>query len=71
LLALVAGQDVEPDPDRPEGAWRIVRGVASERVVSTVDPESRHMHKSRSVYRDGFKAHVAIEPDTGSSPAAT
>jgi len=23
------------------------------------------MHKSRSVYRDGYKAHVAIEPDTG------
>lgn len=65
LLALVAGQDVEPDPDRGEGAWRIARGVASERVVSTVDPESRHMHKSRSVYRDGFKAHVAVEPDTG------
>jgi IS5 family transposase len=65
LLALVAGQDVEPDPDRGEGAWRIVRGVASERVVSTVDPESRHMHKSRSSYRDGFKAHVVIEPDTG------
>ena len=65
LLALVAGQDVEPDPDRGEGAWRIARGVASERVVSTVDPEARHMHKSRSVYRDGFKAHVAIEPDTG------
>jgi hypothetical protein len=65
LLALVAGQDVEPDPERGEGAWRIARGVASERVVSTVDPESRHMHKSRSVYRDGFKAHVAVEPDTG------
>jgi IS5 family transposase len=65
LLALVAGQDVEPDPDRGEGAWRIMRGVASERVISTVDPESRHMHKSRSVYRDGFKAHVAIEPATG------
>lgn len=23
------------------------------------------MHKSRSSYRDGFKAHVAVEPDTG------
>jgi len=65
LLALVAGQDVEPDPERGEGAWRIARGVASERVVSTVDPESRHMHKSRSSYRDGYKAHVAVEPDTG------
>jgi IS5 family transposase len=65
LLALVAGQDVEPDPDRGEGAWRIARAVASERVISTVDPESRHMHKSRSSYRDGYKAHVAVEPDTG------
>lgn len=65
LLALVAGQDVEPDPDRGDGAWRIARGVASERVISTVDPESRHMHKSRSSYRDGYKAHVAVEPDTG------
>lgn len=47
------------------GAWRIARDVASERVISTVDPESRHMHKSRSSYRDGYKAHVAVEPDTG------
>ena len=23
------------------------------------------MHKSRSEYRDGYKAHIAIEPDTG------
>jgi IS5 family transposase len=65
LLALVAGQDVEPDPDRGEGTWRIARKVAKDRVISTVDPETRHMHKSRSVYRDGFKAHVAVEPDTG------
>ena len=65
LLALVAGQDVEPDPDGGEGAWRIERSVAKHRVISTVDPETRHMHKSRSVYRDGYKAHVAVEPDTG------
>lgn len=65
LLALVAGQDVEPDPDGGDGAWRIVEGVAKDRVISTVDPETRHMHKSRSNYRDGYKAHVAVEPDTG------
>ena len=65
LLALVAGQDVEPDPDRGDGAWRIARAVAKDRVISTVDPETRHMHKSRSNYRDGYKAHVAVEPDTG------
>lgn len=65
LLALVAGQDVEPDPDSGPGAWRIARRVAPDRVISVVDPESRHMHKSRSVYRDGYKAHVAAEPEVG------
>jgi IS5 family transposase len=62
LLALVAGQDVEQGDD---GAWRIARKVAPDRVISTVDPEARHMHKSRSEYRDGYKAHIAIEPETG------
>jgi IS5 family transposase len=63
LLALVAGQDVEPGDE--QGTWRIERGVAKHRIISTVDPESRHMHKSRSSYRDGYKAHIAVEPDTG------
>jgi IS5 family transposase len=63
LLALIAGQDVEPGDD--EGTWRIAQRVAPDRVISVVDPESRHMHKSRSEYRDGYKAHVAVEPDTG------
>jgi len=69
LLALVAGQDVEPGDS--EGTWRIARRVAQDRVISTVDPEARHMHKSRSEYRDGYKAHVAIEPETGIITAAT
>ena len=60
MLALVAGQDVE-EGDEP-GSWRIARKVTYERVFSTVYPETRHMHKSRSEYRDGFKAHLAIEP---------
>ena len=63
LLALVAGQDVEPGDE--EGTWRIARRVAKDRVISTVDPETRHMHKSRSAYRDGYKAHIAVEPETG------
>ncbi len=63
LLALVAGQDVEPGDT--EGTWRIARRTAPDRVISTVDPDARHMHKSRSQYRDGYKAHVAVEPDTG------
>ncbi len=68
LLALVAGQDVEPGDD--PGTWRIAQKVAPDRVISTVDPEARHMHKSSSSYRDGYKAHVAVEPDTGIITAA-
>jgi IS5 family transposase len=63
LLALVAGQDVEPGDT--DGTWRIIPATMPGRIVSTVDPESRHIHKSVSVYRDGYKAHVAVEPDTG------
>lgn len=71
LLALVAGQDVEPDPDGPDGTWRIAEGTVKDRVISTVDPESRHMHKSNSNYRDGYKAHIVAEPDTGIITACT
>ena len=69
LLALVAGQDVEPGDG--EGTWRIVDGTARDRVISTVDPEARHMHKSVSQYRDGYKAHIAVEPETGIITAST
>ena len=69
LLALVAGQDVEPG-EKP-GSWRIARAVARDRVVSVVDPESRHAHKSRASYRDGYKAHIAGEPETGLITANT
>jgi Transposase DDE domain/Transposase domain (DUF772) len=67
LLALVAGQDVEPaeDSDGTDGRWRIARKVAPDRVISTVDPEARHTRKSKSKRRDGFRGHVAAEPETG------
>lgn len=63
LLALIAGQDVEPG-DEP-GSWRIAQRTAPDRVVSVVDPESRHVHKTVSDYRDGYKGHIAVEPETG------
>jgi Transposase DDE domain/Transposase domain (DUF772) len=63
LLALVAGQDVEPS-DRP-GSWRIARRVAKDRVISTVDPEARHARKTSAQRRDGYKGHIAAEPETG------
>jgi transposase len=67
LLALVAGQDVEPaeGSDGTDGRWRIARKVAADRVISTVDPQARHVHKTVHHRQDGYKAHVAIEPDTG------
>jgi transposase len=67
LLALVAGQDVEPveGSDGTDGRWRIARRVAPDRVISTVDPDARHAHKTVHRRQDGFKAHLAIEPDTG------
>lgn len=67
LLALIAGQDVEPveGSDGTDGRWRIARQVASDRVISTVDEQSRHVHKSVQRRQDGYKAHIAVEPDTG------
>ena len=66
LLALVAGQDVEwIDDGTGGGVWRIARKVAYDRVISTVDTEARHAHKTRSRRQDGFKAHLVVEPDTG------
>jgi DDE family transposase len=60
LLALVAGQDVEPDED---GVFRIMRRVARDRVISTVDTQARHGHKSRARTFDGYKTHLGVDPD--------
>src|SRR6266478_5800132 len=67
LLALVAGQDVEPaeGSDGRDGRWRIARKVAEDRVISTVDPDARHTRKSPEARRDGYRAHVAADPETG------
>ncbi|MBU8834597.1 IS1182 family transposase [Mycolicibacterium goodii] len=67
LLALIAGQDVEPveGSDGTDGHWQIAQKVAPDRVISTVDPEARHAHKTVHRRQDGFKAHIAVEPDTG------
>jgi len=48
LLALIAGQDVEPaeGSDGTDGRWQITRKVAKDRVISVIDPDVRHAHKT-------------------------
>jgi Transposase DDE domain/Transposase domain (DUF772) len=60
LLATVTGQDIEETND---GRFRIFEGTAPDRVISTVDPEARHGHKTAAHGFEGYKAHVAIDPD--------
>jgi hypothetical protein len=60
LLATVIGQDLDEDPD---GVFRIARRVAPDRVISTVDPETRHGHKTAARGFDGYKGHVAVDAD--------
>jgi len=61
LLATVTGQDLEQDP---AGAFRIARRVAAGRVISVVDPDARHGHKTSARGFDGYKGHIAIDPDS-------
>jgi len=61
LLATVVGQDLDEGPD---GVFRIARRVAKDRVISTVDPEARHGHKTSARGFDGYKGHVAVDPDS-------
>jgi len=61
LLATVVGQDLEVTDD---GRFRIARRVAPDRVISTVDVDARHGHKTTARRFDGYKGHVAVDPDS-------
>ena len=61
LLAAVVGQDLEEGED---GVFRIARRVAKDRVISTVDPDARHGRKTQAHAFDGYKGHVAVDPDS-------
>lgn len=61
LLATVVGQDLDAGED---GVFRIARRVTKDRVISTVDPQARHGHKTAARGFDGYKGHVAIDPDS-------
>jgi hypothetical protein len=68
LLATVVGQDLDQDAD---GVFRIARRVAKDRVISTVDPEARHGHKTSARGFDGYKGHLAADPDSEILTATT
>ena len=61
LLAVVAAQDVEDDG---AGGVRIAQRVAAERVISTVDSDARHGHRSRRDRYDGYKLHISVDVDS-------
>ena len=61
LLATLLGQDLDQGTD---GVFRIARRVARDRIISTVDTEARHGHKTAAHSFDGYKGHIAIDPDT-------
>jgi hypothetical protein len=61
LLATILGQDLEVGDGR---RFRIARRVAPNRIISTVDPHARHGHKTNHRGYDGYKAHIAIDPDS-------
>ena len=61
VLAAVVGQDLEQGDD---GVFRIARRVAKDRIISTVDPQARHGHKTQARGFDGYKGHVALDPDS-------
>lgn len=69
LLSQLLLQDVErpaggPGSSGEPGNPRLKQGVTRDRIVSVHDPEMRHGHKSASKRFEGFKAAVAVDPDT-------
>ena len=61
LLATVVGQDIELSD---AGTFRIIRSVAKDRMISTVDPDARHGRKTAAHRFDGYKGHLAVDPDS-------
>jgi len=61
VVAAVVGQDLDEGED---GVFRIARRVAKDRIISTVDPEARHGHKTAARGFDGYKGHVSADPDS-------
>jgi IS5 family transposase len=68
LLATVLGQDLEADAN---DVFHIARRVAKDRIISTVDRDDRHGHKTSAHGFDGYKGHLALDPDAELITATT
>ncbi len=68
LVATVVGQDLDQGAD---GVFTIARRVARDRVISTVDTQTRHGRKTSARGFDGYKGHIAIDPDSELITATT
>jgi hypothetical protein len=68
LLGAIVGQDLEQGDD---GSFRMARKVAADRVISVVDPDARHGHKSSARGFDGYKGHASVDPDSELVTATT
>lgn len=62
LLGQLVEQDIEIQED---GAARIKKGVAKDRVISVHDPEMRHGRKSARNRFDGHKGEIVVDADSG------
>ena len=60
LLAQLLLQDI----DRTPAGATLKEGTSPDRIVSVHDPEMRHGHKSASVRFEGYKAAVAVDPES-------
>jgi hypothetical protein len=60
LLAATAGQDVEPagGSDGTDGRRKLARKVAEDRIISQVDPQSRHACKNGHTRTDGSVSDI-------------
>ena len=65
LLRVVAAQDVEDDD---KGGVAIRQGVARDRVISTVDVDARHGHRSGRIATTGSKPISSLMSTRTSSP---
>ncbi len=72
LLALVAGQDMEPaeGSDGTDGRWRITRRVAKDRIISVVGPKPATRTIPGPHSGTATRPTSSPNPRPGSSPAA-